>query len=167
MYTQYLSNPFGFNEAVDRVVPYNEAVNLFFLKNINDIDAGQVAKTDYTETKTSTLASGEWNINFATGSNVIQTSSNRDLETIYNLLIQAEQTKLSVIGHTDNTGSDSVNTPLSKGRAQSVVNYLIKKGISADRIQHVDGKGSKNPVASNSNSRGRALNRRVNITLLQ
>lgn len=160
-------NPFGFNEAVDRVVPYNEAVNLFFLKNINDVDAGQVAKTDYTETKTEVMASGEWNINFATGSNNIQSSSNGDLETIYNLLVQAEQTKVSVIGHTDNTGSDTVNVPLSKSRAQAVVNYLVSKGISANRIQLVDGKGSSEPIADNSSNYGRAQNRRVQITLLQ
>ena len=84
-------NPFGFNEAVDRVVPYNEAVNLFFLKNINDIDAGTVETTDYTETKTTQLANGQWHINFATGSANIQSSSNRDLQYIYNLLVQAEQ----------------------------------------------------------------------------
>tara|TARA_R110000796_G_scaffold88978_2_gene192362 strand:+ start:7788 stop:9614 length:1827 start_codon:yes stop_codon:yes gene_type:complete len=160
-------NPFGFNEAVDRVVPYNEAVNLYFLKNINDIDAGTVSKVDYTETKTKTLASGQWNINFATGSNNIQSSSNNDLETIYNLLIQAEQTKLSVIGHTDNTGSDNVNVPLSKSRAESVVEYLLNRGIPTDRIQLVDGKGSIEPVASNSKALGRAKNRRVQITLLQ
>ena len=160
-------NPFGFNEAVDRVVPYNEAVNLFFLKNINDIDAGVVTTQDYTETKTTTLASGEWNINFATGSDRIQSTSNRDLETIYNLLIQAEQTKVTIVGHTDNTGSDAVNTPLSKNRAQSVANYLIGKGIPENRIQLVDGKGSNDPIASNDTNFGRAKNRRVQITLLQ
>ena len=160
-------NPFGFNEAVDRVVPYNEAVNLYFLKNINDIDAGVVTKVDYTENKTNTLASGQWNINFATGSNNIQSSSNNDLETIYNLLIQAEQTKLSVIGHTDNTGSDNVNVPLSKSRAESVVDYLLNRGIPVNRIQLVDGKGSIEPVAPNSSALGRAKNRRVQITLLQ
>ena len=160
-------NPFGFNEAVDRVVPYNEAVNLFFLKNINDIDAGQVATTDYTETKTTQLASGEWNINFATGSANIQSSSNRDLETIYNLLVQAEQTKVAVVGHTDSTGSAAVNTPLSLNRAQAVVDYIVRKGIPRDRIQLVDGKGPNEPIASNNTASGRAQNRRVQITLFQ
>ena len=160
-------NPFGFNEAVDRVVPYNEAVNLFFLKNINDIDAGQVAQTDYTETKTEVMASGEWHINYATGSANIKSSSNKDLETIYNLLIQAEQTKVVIVGHTDNTGSASINDRLSGERAESVSEYLIRKGISRNRIQEVSGKGSTQPIASNSTSIGRAQNRRVQITLLQ
>lgn len=160
-------NPFGFNEAVDEVVPYNEAVNLFFLKNINDIDAGQVVRTDYTEKKTNKLASGEWSINFGTGSDRILSSSNKDIETIYNLLIQAEQTKISIIGHTDNTGSDSVNTPLSLSRAQSVVEAIVRKGIPRNRIQLVDGKGSSDPIASNSTASGRSKNRRVQITLFQ
>ena len=160
-------NPFGFNEAVDRVVPYNEAVNLYYLKNINDIDAGVVTKISYSETKTEVMASGEWSINFSTGSNVIQSSSNGDLESIYNLLIQAEQTKVTVIGHTDNTGSVAVNNQLSKTRAESVVDYLLNKGVSANRIQLVDGKGSSTPIADNSTSTGRAKNRRVQITLLQ
>jgi outer membrane protein OmpA-like peptidoglycan-associated protein len=160
-------NPFGFNESVERVIPYNEAVNLFFLKNINDIDAGEVEKADYSETKTETLASGNWNINFATGSATIESSSNHDLNTIYNLLVQAEQTKLKVIGHTDNTGSQSINQPLSNDRANSVVNYLVNKGISKDRIQEVAGKGSAEPIASNTTSSGKAQNRRVEVTFLQ
>lgn len=160
-------NPFGFNEAVNGVTPYNEAVNLFFLKNINDIESGEVTKISYSETKTKVMASGEWRINFATGSNTIQSSSNSDLESIYNLLIQAEQTKVSVVGHTDNTGSNSVNVSLSKSRAEAVVEYLLTKGISVNRIQMIDGKGSSEPTASNDTSVGRAQNRRVQITLLQ
>lgn len=160
-------NPFGFNEAVDRVVPYNEAVNLFFLKNINDIDAGQVAKTDYTETKTEVMANGNWEIQFDTGSDKIKAYSNRDIETIYNLLIQAEQTKVSIVGHTDSTGSMKINNRLSKERAQSVVNSLIRKGINKNRIQSVEGVGSEQPIADNSTSSGRKANRRVQITLFQ
>lgn len=160
-------NPFGFNESVKGVTPYSEAVNLFFLKNINDIDVGVATKTDYSETKTDVMANGEWHIQFATGSDVIQESSTSDLESIYNLLIQAEQTKVRIIGHTDNTGSSSVNNTLSEERANSVVNYLISRGISRDRIQEVDGKGDSEPIADNSTPKGRAENRRVQITLLQ
>lgn len=160
-------NPFDFNDAVDRVVPYDEAVNLFFLKNINDVDAGQVEKADYTETKTTTLASGEWNINFDTGSAVIKSDSFRDLETIYNLLVQAEQTKIEIIGHTDNTGSSSINMKLSGERAESVMEYLLNKGISHDRVQNIDGKGDTEPIADNGSAFGRSKNRRVQITLLQ
>jgi len=172
VYTQvsgYLTtlNPFGFNESVNGITPYNEAVNLFYLKNINDIDVGVVEKEDYTETKTEVMANGQWNISFSTGSADIESSSTSDLESIYNLLVQAEQTKLVVVGHTDNTGSNSINQPLSYDRANAVVDYLVNKGISRSRIQEVEGKGDASPIADNGTSNGRATNRRVEITFLQ
>lgn len=160
-------NPFGFNESVDGVVPYDDAVNLYFLKNINDIEAGEAEKADYSKTKTEVLAKGNWQINFATGSAEIQSSSTKDLNTIYNLLMQAENTKLKVIGHTDNTGNSSANLTLSDKRANSVVDFLLSKGISVDRVQDVQGKGDTDPIADNNTSVGKAKNRRVEITLLQ
>lgn len=160
-------NPCGFNETCkDGVVEYENAVNLYFLKSITDVDAGKTEKISYAETKTQVMADGQWNINFATGSTAIQ-GSDKDLQTIYNLLIQAEQTKLRIVGHTDNTGNPQSNVTLSKGRANSVVEYLKNKGISADRFQVVDGKGSNEPVANNNTEAGRAKNRRVDITLLK
>jgi outer membrane protein OmpA-like peptidoglycan-associated protein len=160
-------NPCGFNETCkDGVVPYEDAVNLYFLKSVTDVDAGTAVKQDYTATKTEVMASGQWNINFATGSTAIQ-GSDKDLEEIYNLLVQAEQTKLKVVGHTDNTGNPQANVTLSKGRANSVVEYLTNKGISPSRFQVVDGKGSNEPVANNGTDAGRAKNRRVDITLLK
>ena len=155
-------NPCGFNESnKDGVVPYEDAVNLYFLKSITDIDAGKINKITYTETKTNVMANGQWNINFNTGSSTI-TGSTKDLETIYNLLIQAEETKLKVIGHTDSTGNQNANISLSKGRASSVVDYLIGRGISKDRFQLIDGKGSSEPI-----SKDNSQNRRVEITLLK
>jgi OOP family OmpA-OmpF porin len=172
VYTQvskYLTtlNPFGFNESVKGVTPYSEAVNLFFLKNLNDVETGTVEKADYTENKNKKLATGNWHINFETGSSTIKSDSYDDLETIYNLLVQAEQTKVTIIGHTDNVGTNTVNQPLSYDRANAVVDYLVSKGISRNRIQSIDGKGDSAPIASNSTPAGRAQNRRVSITLLQ
>jgi outer membrane protein OmpA-like peptidoglycan-associated protein len=89
------------------------------------------------------------------------------LTTIYNLLIQAEDTKLKVIGHTDNVGNSDANMVLSKGRANSVVQYLKNKGIPSDRFQFVDGAGDTEPIADNSTVEGKAKNRRVQITLLK
>lgn len=160
-------NPFGFNESVKRVVPYDEAVNLYFIKNINDIDAGSAYKSDYSKTADEVMASGEWNINFDTGSDHISSSSEGTLETIYNLLIQAEDTKLKLEGHTDDTGSAETNYDLSKKRAQAVVNFLRGKGIPQSRFQSVVGKGEDEPLESNSTNAGRAKNRRVVITLLK
>jgi outer membrane protein OmpA-like peptidoglycan-associated protein len=160
-------NPCGFNESnPDGVVAYDDAVNLYFLKSVTDVDAGKIEKISYAGNKTQVLANGQWNINFETGSTAIS-GSTRDLETIYNLLVQAEETKLKIVGHTDNVGNPSSNVTLSKGRANSVVTYLTGRGISADRFQLVDGKGDSSPVADNSTSSGKAKNRRVEITLLK
>jgi outer membrane protein OmpA-like peptidoglycan-associated protein len=166
--SKYLTelNPMDFNKTyTNGTVPYEDAVNLYFLKSINIGDAGKAEKVDYTATKTNVLAKGQWNINFETGSTNIS-GSEKDLETIYNLLIQAEQTKLNVIGHTDNVGNNASNVTLSNGRANSVVNYLVNKGISRTRFQVIDGKGSSEPISDNSTSQGKAKNRRVEITLL-
>jgi outer membrane protein OmpA-like peptidoglycan-associated protein len=160
-------NPMDFNGMCpDGVVPYDDAVNLYFLKSINIGDAGKVEKISYAETKTKVLANGQWNINFATGSTAIQ-GSERDLETIYNLLVQAEEAKLKIVGHTDNVGNSDSNLVLSRGRANSVVEYLTSRGISKQRFQLVDGKGDTQPIGDNSTVSGKAKNRRVEITLLK
>ena len=84
-------NPCGFNESnPDGVVAYDDAVNLYFLKSVTDVDAGKIQKITYTGTKTEVLANGQWNINFETGSTAIS-GSTRDLETIYNLLVKSDK----------------------------------------------------------------------------
>jgi OOP family OmpA-OmpF porin len=160
-------NPFGFNENVGAVVPYDQAVNLFFLKNINDIESTSADKADYSAEAKEVVASGEWKINFNTGSAEISNSSSKEVEKIYNLLVQAENTKLTIVGHTDNVGNADANLALSKSRAEAVVNYLKQKGIPASRFQVVDGKGQSDPVADNNTASGKASNRRVVITLLK
>lgn len=69
-----------------------------------------------------------------------------------------------VIGHTDSTGSDAINYPLSVARAESVRHYITTKGVSPLRVV-TEGRGSREPVASNDNVAGRAQNRRVEILL--
>jgi len=159
-------NPCGFNESCPNgVVAFDDAVNMYFLSQIKGVDAGTIKKIEYNDTKTNVMASGNWNIQFGVGSSTIQ-GSEKDLETIFNLLEQAEDTKLKVIGHTDDTGNPQSNIVLSKERANSVVEYLVNRGISRERFQFIDGKGSKEPTASNSTTSGKALNRRCQIVLL-
>lgn len=160
-------NPFGFNESVKRIIPYDEAVNLYFIKNINDIESGAAYTVDYSKPADEVMASGEWNINFDLGSSTISASSASTLETIYNLLIQAEDTQLNLEGHTDDTGTSESNYILSKSRAQAVVAFLRAKGIPQSRFQSVVGKGEDEPVESNSSNSGRAKNRRVVIALMK
>lgn len=159
-------NPCGFNETCkEGVVSYEDAVNLYFLKSITDIESLKSEKVNYSANKTNVMANGNWNINFNTGSTKID-GSEKDLETIFNLLVQAEQTKLKVIGHTDSDGSSQSNMILSKGRANSVVEYLVNRGISKDRFQLVDGRGSLEPIGDNNTKLGKSSNRRVQIELL-
>ena len=73
-----------------------------------------------------------------------------------------QNTDLRIVGHTDNTGSDSINNPLSVDRANSTRNYLTSRGVSGSRIQ-VEGRGSYQPIASNNTNDGRSRNRRVEI----
>lgn len=160
-------NPAGFNQNVKKIVTYEEAVNLSFLKQITDIDAGATYATDYSKKATSVVASGEWRINFDVGRATVRPEAKDVLEQIYNLLVQAEDSKLELVGHTDNTGTQESNYSLSTARAEAVKNYLIQKGIPASRFQKIDGKGQDEPTADNGTAAGKAQNRRVVITILK
>jgi OOP family OmpA-OmpF porin len=69
------------------------------------------------------------------------------------------------VGHTDSVGSDTYNQKLSVRRAEAVKAYLVSKGIEKNRI-YTEGKGEKQPVASNVTNEGRAKNRRVEIEVV-
>jgi outer membrane protein OmpA-like peptidoglycan-associated protein len=75
-------------------------------------------------------------------------------------------TTVTIIGHTDSTGSDAVNNPLSYNRADSVRSYLVARGVDTRRIA-TEGRGSREPVATNATAAGRAMNRRVEIFVAQ
>ena len=72
---------------------------------------------------------------------------------------------LIAVGHTDSIGTEQYNQGLSERRAASVKNYLVSKGIAADRI-YTEGKGESQPIASNATREGRAQNRRVEIEIV-
>ena len=69
-----------------------------------------------------------------------------------------------IVGHTDSTGSDAINDPLSLSRARTVRDYLEDRGVPASRLM-IEGRGSRQPVADNGSDAGRAKNRRVEIFL--
>jgi outer membrane protein OmpA-like peptidoglycan-associated protein len=71
---------------------------------------------------------------------------------------------VTIVGHTDSTGSDAINDPLSRDRAMAVRDYLSARGLAPSRVS-VSGRGSREPVASNDTEAGRAANRRVEIFL--
>jgi outer membrane protein OmpA-like peptidoglycan-associated protein len=71
---------------------------------------------------------------------------------------------VQVVGHTDSTGSDAINNPLSVRRAEAVRDYIAAKGVSSQRVG-TEGHGAREPVAPNNTPNGRAQNRRVEIFL--
>jgi len=77
-------------------------------------------------------------------------------------LNQNPASSVRIIGHTDNTGSDAINNPLSVNRAASTRDYLTARGVANQRIA-IDGRGSQQPIADNGTEAGRARNRRVEI----
>ena len=107
-----------------------------------------------------------YHIEFETGSAVIRTGSYKMLDSIFESAVVAEGLKLGVYGHTDNSGSDDVNVPLSEKRADAVKEYLLRKGLGTNRIE-TKGYGSSKPVADNSTVVGKSRNRRVEIVLGQ
>ncbi|MDP3828002.1 MAG: OmpA family protein, partial [Polaromonas sp.] len=77
-------------------------------------------------------------------------------------LNQNPVTTVTIIGHTDSTGSDAINNPLSIDRANATRNYLVARGVAGNRVA-TDGRGSREPIADNNTNEGRAKNRRVEI----
>jgi outer membrane protein OmpA-like peptidoglycan-associated protein len=72
--------------------------------------------------------------------------------------------QVRIVGHTDSTGSDAINDPLSLERARTVRDYLEDRGVPSSRLM-IEGRGSRQPVADNGTDAGRAKNRRVEIFL--
>lgn len=104
------------------------------------------------------------NIFFDTGKSTLRPESNSELDRLVKLMKDVPALKIEISGHTDNTGSASLNETLSQDRAQAVVNYLISKGISKDRMTAM-GYGSSRPVASNASASGRQENRRTEFEI--
>ena len=100
---------------------------------------------------------------FATNKADLSASAKNSLAQFANVLNSNRDCDVTIIGHTDNTGSDAINQPLSVNRANSVSNYLKSCGVQASQIKSVEGQGSTNPVADNSTAAGRQQNRRVEV----
>ncbi|HHT30220.1 MULTISPECIES: OmpA family protein [Petrimonas] len=126
------------------------------------IEGAQVEKINEGEAIKVTFESG---ILFATNSSTLNSVSRASLDKFATSLLNNPDTDVKIYGHTDSTGSDAINNPLSERRAESVYNYLLSKGIDGSRMIS-QGFGSTQPVADNSTAAGRAQNRRVEIFIL-
>lgn len=105
-------------------------------------------------------------ISFDTGRHDIKPGLRPILDQFAQGLGQQSQMDIRIVGHTDNTGSDAINDPLSVNRAQSARDYLVSRGVSSRRIS-IDGRGSREPIADNATEAGRARNRRIEIFLAE
>jgi outer membrane protein OmpA-like peptidoglycan-associated protein len=101
---------------------------------------------------------------FDTNATAIKQGFKPSLNKIAKILVTYGKTQLTVIGHTDNVGSDSYNQGLSERRAGEVAEYLTSKGVINERVDHV-GRGETAPRASNATAAGRTQNRRVEILI--
>jgi OmpA-OmpF porin, OOP family len=105
-----------------------------------------------------------YGIHFDTGSSKLRADSMPALNAVLGLINGRSGSNWIIAGHTDNQGSDALNIPLSKSRAASVIAWLTAHGIAANRLEP-QGFGSTRPVADNATASGRALNRRVEVSL--
>lgn len=105
-------------------------------------------------------------ISFASGQDEIAPRLMPILDQFAQGLNQQPAMEVRIVGHTDSTGSDAINLPLSVQRAQSARDYLVSRGVAASRIS-IDGRGAREPIADNSTEAGRARNRRIDIFLAE
>ena len=105
-------------------------------------------------------------ISFDSGRYDIKPNLRPVLDRLASSLTQYTVTTVTIVGHTDSTGSDAVNNPLSINRAAATRDYLTARGVASSRIS-IDGRGSREPVADNGTAAGRAMNRRVEIFIAE
>jgi outer membrane protein OmpA-like peptidoglycan-associated protein len=101
---------------------------------------------------------------FATDSAALRPDLRRDLNAVASSLLKYPNSRIEVIGHTDNTGTAAYNQDLSQRRAVAVASVLREAGVPGSRIAAF-GRGEDQPVASNLTPEGRQLNRRVEIII--
>jgi outer membrane protein OmpA-like peptidoglycan-associated protein len=106
----------------------------------------------------------ESGILFQTNKADLNTSSKDALTKFSKTLMDYPDTNIMIYGHTDNTGTDAINQPLSERRANAVKVFLVNAGVGSPRIT-TQGMGSSSPVATNDTEAGRQQNRRVEIAI--
>ncbi|MBR6691959.1 MAG: OmpA family protein [Bacteroidaceae bacterium] len=100
---------------------------------------------------------------FATNKYDLNAAAKANLADLAKILQEYYDADVAIYGHTDSTGNDAINNPLSVNRANAVADYLMSLGVSVNQIKSVEGFGSTQPVADNNTKEGRSANRRVEI----
>ncbi len=105
------------------------------------------------------------NVHFDFGKATLRPDSFAELQELVSFLENKEDINIEIAGHTDNVGKHADNLNLSRQRAETIRNYLIKKGIRAARVM-AKGYGATQPVSDNTTEEGRQLNRRTEVRIL-
>lgn len=105
----------------------------------------------------------EQGIRFASNKADLNDAAKQNIASVAQFLKNNTDCDVTVVGHTDSTGSVAINNPLSEKRAQSVSNYMKMLGVSSAQVKNVMGMGSTVPEADNSTAAGRSKNRRVEV----
>ena len=103
-------------------------------------------------------------VTFATNQSNIDPRFDAVLRDVAGVLAEYDRSVVDIVGHTDSSGGDAINQPLSERRALSVADALIRNGVQRERL-YVAGMSSRVPVADNGTTQGRAQNRRVEILI--
>lgn len=135
---------------------------LTFTDNVSDIGAEVMYKIEPIIKKRAIILH---NLFFATNKTTILPESESAMQNLYELMVENPELRIRITGHTDNVGTNIDNQKLSEGRAKSVKDNLVQRGISAERIE-TDGKGETQPITTNDTEEGRAKNRRVEFVIL-
>ncbi len=139
-------------KKMDKAKAEAEAIKAAQVESVTDANGLQAVKL--------TFDSG---ILFATNQSTLSAASKQSLAQLASVLKNNADADVAIVGHTDNTGSDAINDPLSLRRAQAVDSYLKTCGVTPSQIAKVEGLGSYNPIADNTTAAGRAQNRRVEV----
>ena len=152
---------YGFNAVATGYYPVSENMDLTGLTAYQEIkkdlylvpvEEGQVVRLN--------------NIFFEFGKTELRSESFPELDRVAELMKNNPAMQIEIGGHTDNVGTEEANQTLSAGRASAVREYLLGKGIAAERISS-KGYGELKPAATNDTEEGRAVNRRVEFTILK
>ncbi|MBK9272307.1 MAG: OmpA family protein [Saprospiraceae bacterium] len=130
-----------------------------------DLESALTKALDTSNTKLEDRTLRLDNIYFETGSAALNADSDLALEVLKNALDKNPKLQVEISGHTDNVGDNTANNKLSLDRASAVKDYLVGKGIAAQRMSAV-GFGSLKPVDSNDTEEGRSKNRRIEFKIL-
>lgn len=152
---------YGFNASAGNFISISDNIDLSAVSEYKEIErdlylapmeTGQVIRIN--------------NIFFETAKAELKSESFSELNRLVKLMEQNPSMEIALGGHTDNVGSEESNEKLSSDRSKSVSDYLVSKGIATTRITSA-GYGKSKPVADNATEEGRALNRRVEFTIIK